>query len=65
MRAGRGEALFCEDFGYFIKSIKEIKEKLGVNRKDIDLIFIYLQQLEKAKHKEKTQKEKKQIGFKP
>ncbi len=47
-----------------LAELEKVKEKLGVNRKDIDLIFSYLKQLEKAKHEEKTQKERKQIGFK-
>ena len=45
--------------------LEKVKEKLGVDRKDIDLIFNYLEQLEKAKHEERIVKERKQIGFKP
>ena len=44
--------------------LEKVKEKLGDDRKDIELIFYYLKQLEKATQEERIVKERKQIGFK-
>lgn len=46
-----------------LSELKKIKRELGVNSKDIELIFKYLRQLELAKQKENEQQKRRRIGY--
>lgn len=47
-----------------LQELENIKQKIGANSNDIELIFTYLKQLEKAKQEELEQKLRRQIGYK-
>lgn len=46
-----------------IREMESLKRKVGSNRSDIDLIFNYLKQLEKAKQLELDQQNRNRIGY--
>lgn len=47
-----------------LMELEIIKQKLGSNSNDIELIFTYLKQFEQAKQKEIEQEQRTKIGFK-
>lgn len=46
-----------------ITDLKKIKDEVGDNSKDIELIFKYLEQLEAAKEQNKKQQNRRRIGY--